>query len=124
MVSLNDLAREMGLSPYAIRRRLEALRRLGNGALSAEIARGPRGQVLVSDTLAEALRKAEEICRHENLPYAQALKRVLGDSATLAPKDERADEALAKAILWAGIAVGSGIFAGLALLALALALRR
>ena len=124
MVTLAELAQELGLSPYSVRRRIEILKRLGNGHLSAELARGPRGQVLVSDTLAATLREAEEISRKEGLPYAQALKRVLGDSATLAPKDERADEALAKAILWAGIAVGSGSFAGLALLALALALRR
>jgi len=124
MVTLAELSKELGLSPYALRRRLEALKRLGNGHLSAELARGPRGQVLIGEALAQVLREAEEIARQEGLPYAQALTKALNGRATLAPRDENADEILAKAILWAGIAVGSGIFAGLALLALALALRR
>jgi len=123
MVTLAELAKELGLSPHAARRRLEALRRLGNGHLSAGLARGPRGQVLIDDGVAQVLREAEEIARQEGLPYAQALAKVLNGGATLALRDERADEILAKAILWAGIAVGGGLFAGLALLALAVALR-
>lgn len=59
-VPISDAARELGLSPRQVHRRLTALRRCLNGHLDDHLRRGPRGAWLLDRELLDLLRQVED----------------------------------------------------------------
>jgi len=133
MMDLAELSRELGISIPAARRRLEALLRYLNGHLDGKVTRGPRGKLLLNESVAALLRDAENLARERGITFAEALQVVAGGhngmaepsrevAATVTEKTETVDQAkiLARAILiGAGLVAGSIVVAGM-LIALAL----
>jgi len=122
MITLNDLANELGISVHAVRRRLGILIRMADGQVSAKVMRGARGQLLIDASVAELLREAETRARESGISFAQSLEALLkeganGDAHGAQPSRYPSDTNLAQAILKAGYVVGGSIFLGLALLA-------
>ena len=133
MMDLAELSRHLGISVPQARRRLEALSRHFNGTLAGKITKGPRGKILVDETVAALLREAEDLARESGITFTEAM-RVLADQLngvaetsrdprdTLTPRTQNTEE-IAQAIRYAGLVVGGALFLGLALLALSLSLR-
>ena len=59
-VPIPDAARELGLSPRQVHRRLAALRRCLDGHLDGHLRRGPRGAWLLDRELLDLLRRVED----------------------------------------------------------------
>ncbi|MBC7343974.1 MAG: hypothetical protein H5U03_00810 [Clostridia bacterium] len=125
MMTLNDLAAELGISVPAARRRLRTLLKLADGHVNGGVTHGTNGRLLVSDTVANILRQAEQRSRQTGVPFAQALAELLdGAKPVHHPGDDAHTDALARAILQSGILVAGATFLGLALVAITLALTR
>ena len=122
MITLTDLANELGISVHAARRRLGILLRMVDGQVSAKVMRGARGQLLLDASVAQLLREAETRARESGVSFAQSLEALLkeganGDAHGAHPSRYPSDTHLAHAILKASYVVGGSIFLGLALLA-------
>jgi len=133
MMTVTDLARELGISVPQARRRLEALLRYLNGHLDGKVTRGPRGKLLLHESVAAILRDAENLARESGITFTEALRMIVDSharvaetsrdpSATLTPRTQSTEE-IAQAIRCAGLVVGGALFLGLALIALSLSLR-
>ena len=131
MITLAELSRELGISLAAARRRLEALSRHLNGHLDGKVARGPRGKILVDETLAALLREAETLARESGITFSEALRVVASQlngaaetsreaPVTVAGRSENPEQALARAVFWGLCAIAIAIFLGLTLVSLRL----
>ena len=133
MITLQEAAAKLGLSPDQVRRRLRELLRWLDGQGGAKLARGPHGQLLISEELVALLGEIESQARETGASFASVVARyfqpdarvgqpVDQHGASLAPRP-KSEEQIAKAILYAGLVVGGALFLGLTLIALALSLR-
>ena len=123
MMTVTDLARELGISVPQARRRLEALLRYLNGELDGKVARGSRGKILVAASVAEMLRQVERVARDRGITFSAALQMMVGsrarvaetsreDPVTVAGRPENPDQAqiVARAII-SSVLGGAGLIA-------------
>jgi len=75
MATLDDIAKNLGLSKHAVRLRLDAL----NGILDSHISRGAKNKLILTDEALVVLRRLEELHHTEKLPIRQAAARVRGE---------------------------------------------
>lgn len=75
MATLDDIAKDLGLSKQAVRLRIDAL----NGILDSHISRGAKNKLILTDEALVVLRRLEELHHTEKLPIRQAAARVRGE---------------------------------------------
>jgi molybdenum-dependent DNA-binding transcriptional regulator ModE len=75
MATLDDIAKNLGLSKHAVRLRIDAL----NGILDSHISRGAKNKLILTDEALVVLRRLEELHHTEKLPIRQAAARVRGE---------------------------------------------
>lgn len=75
MATLDDIAKNLGLSKHAVRLRIDAL----NGILDPHISRGAKNKLILTDEALVVLRRLEELHHTEKLPIRQAAARVRGE---------------------------------------------
>ncbi|MEA1870687.1 MAG: hypothetical protein U9N00_00615 [Candidatus Bipolaricaulota bacterium] len=75
MATLDDIAKNLGLSKHAVRLRIDAL----NGILDSHISRGAKNKLILTDEALAVLRRLEELHHSERLPIRQAAARVRGE---------------------------------------------
>jgi hypothetical protein len=75
MATLDDIAKDLGLSKQAVRLRIDAL----NGIIDSHISRGAKNKLILTDEALVVLRRLEELHHTEKLPIRQAAARVRGE---------------------------------------------
>ena len=131
MMTITDLARELGISVPQARRRLEAISRHLNGELAGKVTRTSRGKVLVDDSLVQLIRQIDEMARDLGVSFSEACRYVNGNVETrpessrngvvkAAEMSEKPDPDVAQAIIWGAIIIAIGIIMGLTVLGLLL----
>ena len=76
MATLDDIAKDLGLSKHAVRLRIDAL----NGILDSHISRGAKNKLILTDEALVVLRRLEELHHTEKLPIRQAAARVRSEA--------------------------------------------
>ena len=75
MVTLDEVARFLGLSKRAVRLRVDAL----GDMIQAYLARGDRNRLIFRGEAVAILRRLEELRRQEKLPIREAADRLRGE---------------------------------------------
>ncbi|MCD5416464.1 helix-turn-helix domain-containing protein [Candidatus Bipolaricaulota bacterium] len=75
MVTLDEIAKQLGLSKRAVRQRIDAL----SGILDPHISRGAKNKLIFSEEALGVLRRLEELHHTERIPIRQAAARVRGE---------------------------------------------
>jgi len=75
MVTLDEVARFLGLSKRAVRLRVDAL----GDMIQAYLARGDRNRLIFRGEAVAILRRLEELRREEGLPIREAADRLRGE---------------------------------------------
>ena len=75
MVTLDDIARFLGLSKRAVRLRIDAL----GDVLEGYVMRGKRNRLIFKGEAVDILRRLEQLRQEEGLPIRQAASRLRGE---------------------------------------------
>ena len=94
MATLDDIAKNLGLSKQAVRLRIDAL----NGILDSHISRGAKNKLILTDEALVVLRRLEELHHTEKLPIRQAAARVRGELEEQSDTEKDRSEDLSLAI--------------------------
>ncbi len=90
MVTLDEIAKKLGLSKRAVRQRIDALR----GILDPHISRGAKNKLIFSEEALGVLSRLEELHHTERIPIRQAAARVRGEleNTRIAAKQNKEDD--------------------------------